>query len=79
VSGGETYVRTHFRGQRAFQWNGYDIRITVPGWHHLDLAGMDAKAQDVADDDDQTGYLDMEEVGDWYTSVENSELSWDKK
>jgi hypothetical protein len=40
---------------------------------------MDAKAQDVADEDDQTGYLDVKRIGDWYTSVENSELSWDKK
>ena len=72
-TGGETYVRTHFRGHRAFNWNGYDIRITVPGWHHLDLAGLDAKAHDLADDDDQTGYLDVKGIGDFYTSVENEE------
>lgn len=27
-------VKTHFRGLRHFMWNGFKIKITVPGWHH---------------------------------------------
>ena len=72
-TGGETYVRTHFRGHRQFEWNGYKISITVPGWHHLDLAGLDAKAHDLAEDDDQTGYLDEKQIGDLYTGIENDD------
>jgi hypothetical protein len=42
----QTVVRTHFRGARRFTWNGYDVLITVPGWHHrgidkFDIAGVD--------------------------------------
>ena len=72
-TGGETYVRTHFRGHRQFDWNGYKISITVPGWHHLDLAGLDAKAHDLAEEDDQTGYLDEKQIGDLYTGIENDD------
>ena len=72
-TGGETYVRTHFRGHRKFVWNGYSINITVPGWHHQDLSTLDVKSHSVADDEDQTGYIDMKEIGDWYTGIENEE------
>lgn len=32
-----TAVRFHFRGLRKFQWNGYDVLVTMPGWHHRPL------------------------------------------
>ena len=70
-TGGQTYVKTHFRGHRHFVWNGYKISITVPGWHHPDLVGLDAKAHDLAEEDDQTGYLDEKQIGDLYTRIEN--------
>ena len=72
-TGGETYVRTHFRGHRKFVWNGYSINITVPGWHHQDLSTLDVKSHSVADDEDHTGYIDMKEIGDWYTGIEKEE------
>ena len=28
-------VKTHFRGERRFHWNGYEVLITVPGKHHV--------------------------------------------
>ena len=31
----EPTVPMHFRGERQFDWNGFDIRITVPGLHHI--------------------------------------------
>lgn len=31
-------VKTHFRGERRFEWNGYEVNISVPGKHHSDLA-----------------------------------------
>lgn len=47
-------VRTHFRGEREFDWNGYRVQISVPGWHHLDVAEINIGAVDefaVATDD----------------------------
>jgi hypothetical protein len=32
-------VKLHFRGLRKFNWNGYDIAISVPGRDHLLLQG----------------------------------------
>jgi len=38
-SGGqERAVRMHFRGEQDFNWNGYRVRITVPGLHHQMLS-----------------------------------------
>lgn len=39
-------VKAHFRGEREFNWAGYQIIITVPGYHHFDMADMDIGAVD---------------------------------
>jgi hypothetical protein len=39
-------VRTHFRGERDFTWNGYAVNVSVPGWHHFDLAELDIAGLD---------------------------------
>ena len=36
ADGRETYVKSHFRGMRRFQWYSYDVNVTMPGWHHND-------------------------------------------
>ncbi len=46
ADGRETYVRTHFRGEREFMWNKYKICITVPGWHHGNFAGFNVGGHD---------------------------------
>lgn len=47
VAGGRRVgVKTHFRGERAFLWQGYRIEITVPGWHHAHIADFDVGAID---------------------------------
>jgi hypothetical protein len=46
-----TYVRTHFRGLRDFEWNGYRVHITVPGWHHPDLLRATFSAVIMPDDE----------------------------
>jgi hypothetical protein len=43
-----TIVRTHFRGLRDFDWNGFKVHISVPGLHHkpyqeFDLPGIDSE------------------------------------
>jgi len=35
------HVHSHFRGLRRFEWNGYEINITMPGFHHRDLLELD--------------------------------------
>lgn len=45
VAGGhETYVKSHFRGERRFTWNGARVVITVPGKHHNLLAEAEMEA-----------------------------------
>jgi len=34
---GRTYVRTHFRGMRRFNWNGYKVSVGMPGKHIGDM------------------------------------------
>lgn len=41
-----TTVKLHFRGARQFTWAGYDVMITVPGYHHLDFADYDGGVVD---------------------------------
>lgn len=33
-----SYVKSHFRGERRFKWNGYEITISVPGKHHRNIS-----------------------------------------
>lgn len=41
ADGSNTHVKTHFRGEREFNWNGYSIIISMPGYHHRDFNNMD--------------------------------------
>ena len=46
ADGRETYVKSHFRGEREFRWNNYSVRITVPGWHHHNMADFNFGGHD---------------------------------
>ena len=41
---GTSAVRMHFRGARQFDWQGYAVTISVPGWHHPDQYDLAASA-----------------------------------
>jgi hypothetical protein len=41
-------VKTHFRGEREFKWNGYFVKITVPGRDHFPLGEFNLGVADVA-------------------------------
>jgi hypothetical protein len=41
-TGASVPVRTHFRGENEFSWNGYEIQISVPGWHHANFVEFSA-------------------------------------
>lgn len=57
-------VRSHFRGERKFTWNGYKVSITMPGLHHAELSRFDASAIDFPEDKKlPTGMLDNAELG----------------
>lgn len=46
AGGHERFVRMHFRGERSFMWNGYRVRITVPGLHHASMNEWDLASVD---------------------------------
>jgi hypothetical protein len=47
--GNRTMVKMHFRGLREFDWNGYRIKITVPGRDHLMIPEFDVALQEIED------------------------------
>ena len=60
-----TAVKLHFRGMRDFMWNGYRVRITIPGRDHHALHEFDVGAMD---DSSKVGRLrdglDMGQLGE---------------
>lgn len=46
------YRRSHFRGLRHFEWNGYHVSISMPGKHHSPIADATFGAL-LYDDDEQ--------------------------
>lgn len=48
---GTSYVRSHFRGARKFMWNSYDVTVSMPGKHHIDMLDVDVGALDYTDED----------------------------
>lgn len=51
AGGRATFVQGHFRGEREFEWNGFHISISVPGYHHLSVADIDVQAIDSDSDE----------------------------
>jgi hypothetical protein len=57
-----SFVRTHFRGERKFRWNGYDVDISVPGWHSVNLAEFNVGAVDPDRKEIAGDTIDMKDV-----------------
>jgi hypothetical protein len=73
AGGNETFVRSHFRGEREFKWNDYAVNITVPGWHHADFTDLDIGARDApADEPLPVGMVDEVGIANWITSSEGA-------
>ncbi len=49
--GKRTNVKSHFRGLRKFTWHGYEINITMPGFHHADILNFEAGSGEYSDDE----------------------------
>lgn len=64
VAGGVRYVRSHFRGEREFRWNGYDVLVTMPGKHHNSVFGFDVASHDAEDIKDERAVITSEEMAE---------------
>ena len=56
-------VKAHFRGENEFNWAGYQIRITVPGRDHLDIAELDLGTIDMYWAEKGKKYLSTPQLG----------------
>ena len=60
---GKTFVRSHFRGERRFPWNGYQVSVSMAGLHHPSL--LDLKIASIEEIDAKgMKVVDSKEVGD---------------
>lgn len=62
ASGGT--VKMHFRGLRTFAWNGYQVRIVVPGRDAADLADLTHGAHEDVPEDEREGMLYFDETAE---------------
>lgn len=57
-------VKFHFRGLRAFDWQGYSVKVSVAGWHHADMRDFAAAAVDAPKGErKKRGWMDDRETG----------------
>ena len=74
ATGKTSNVRTHFRGEREFDWNGYKILITVPGWHHVNLNYEFNIKSDLHEPERiDKGVLDSRGLGAWASGIVRGE------
>lgn len=71
AGGHETVVRSHFRGLRHFEWNGYEVSIGVAGKHGRALSefGLDPLADDEVDVLPAKRLADARRVGSAFDKV----------
>ena len=62
AGGRETFVKSHFRGERKFMWKGYDVQITMPGLHHKPIQEFSAPAR-FGDGRRKKGEMYLDELG----------------
>lgn len=46
AGGSKKFIKPHFRGLREFQWNGYDVRVSMAGKHGAALSSFDLATAD---------------------------------
>lgn len=62
ASGKATYVRSHLRGERRFDWHGYDVKITMPGLHHRPINEFTATNVEFEHGQTPKGWVDLEDT-----------------
>lgn len=65
-TGRTIYLRTTFAGLRRFRWNGYDIHISVPDWHHASVIEFTAGAIDETDAEPGVKYSDSAQLAGFF-------------
>lgn len=60
-------VKTHFRGEREFQWNGLDVEIKLPGKHTIQVTKMSHRTEVSAC------------IIPWYLIIEKLKTKWINK
>lgn len=64
TDGREKYIKFHFRGLRDFDWNGYRVHISFPGFHHNNLVEVESGGHVFEKDDPlPPGMVQEAEVG----------------
>lgn len=61
LAGGDVNVKTHFRGERKFNWGDYRVVISMPGLHHAHSVSFSAAGRDDSDPDE--GYVSSKRLG----------------
>jgi hypothetical protein len=72
-------VRTHFRGVQEFNWNGYKIRITVPGWHHVNTNEINIGAIDEEHMENIKDYINTAALGKTLKELEEDSVGGVKR
>jgi len=70
---GSRGVRLHFRGLRQFNWNGYQIEISVPGREHFDIKEVNIATDETALPRDKS--LEMPELGAWLVANQKNRFA----
>ena len=47
---GNKFIKTHFRGVRRFLWQGYDVTVSMPGFHHTSIEDFTATTEQNCND-----------------------------
>lgn len=56
-------IKSHFRGERQFDWHGYRINISVPGVHHAPIQDFGAETYGMETDDIPNDMIGLDEAG----------------
>lgn len=67
-----TPVRMHFRGERRFTWNGFNVEISVPGRDHIELADFSLGLHDSEMVDPTEKVITPSRVADRFLQIERN-------
>lgn len=71
VNGKTIDVKTHYRGERYFKWNGFDVQITVPDYHGMNTARFNIGGY-IGRGPKAKNELNMDEVGEFLADAMDS-------
>lgn len=63
ADGRKSYVREHYRGERAFEWMGYHIEVSGLGFHHRDVFDASFVSTEIADGPIPSNMISLKKAG----------------